>query len=240
MLTLNEVAAFYGKSQVLDGVSLEVGTGETVALLGRNGAGKSTLLKSVMGLVRRSGRITFDGHDLDRRSAFESARMGIAYVPEDRGIFGRLTVEQNLAISRRPGAQWSLEDVYDRFPRLAERRRNKGDRLSGGEQQMLAIARALLGAPRLVMLDEPTEGLAPVIVAQLADVLADLRQRGPSVLLVEQRLDLCLQLADRVYVLDSGRMVFDGTVQEFQDAPSIRDRHLALKTAGPTDSPHPD
>lgn len=229
MLELRGVNAFYGKSQVLDQVDLRVGEAEVVALLGRNGAGKSSTLKSVMGLVTSTGRIAFNDSPLAGRTPFQIARRGIGYVPEHRGIFGNLTVEQNLEIAVRKGARWKLDDVYDRFPHLAKRRRNRGDRLSGGEQQMLAISRAMLGAPMIVLLDEPAEGLAPVIVEQVRDIIREMRHEGVAVLLVEQQIELCLQLADRVYILESGQLVFNGTTAEFRAADDIRSRHLALQ-----------
>lgn len=232
MLELTGVDAFYGKSQILDEVSLEVRDGEIVALLGRNGAGKSTTLKSVMGLVTRRGGLAFDGASIADLTPFQVARRGVAYVPEHRGVFSALTVEQNLSIAVRKGAQWKVDDVYDHFPRLAERRRNKGDRLSGGEQQMLAIARAMLGAPKIVLLDEPAEGLAPVIVEQVRDIIREMRLAGVAILLVEQQIDLCMQLADRIYILESGKMVFSGTTAEFGAADDVRDRHLALRDVG--------
>jgi branched-chain amino acid transport system ATP-binding protein len=235
MLELSGVNAFYGKSQVLTEVGLRVGEAEVVALLGRNGAGKSSTLKSVMGLMTTTGTITLDGTSLAGRTPFQIARRGIAYVPEHRGIFSNLTVEQNLVIAVRKGGRWTIDDVYDRFPHLARRRRNRGDRLSGGEQQMLAIARAMLGAPRIVLLDEPAEGLAPVIVEQVRDIIRELRREGVAALLVEQQIELCLQLADRVYVLESGQMVFNGTTAEFRAADDIRSRHLALRDVGQPD-----
>lgn len=229
MLEIVGVDAFYGKSQVLSQVSMEVRDAEVVALLGRNGAGKSTTLKSVMGLVASTGETRFDGVPINAMAPFQVARQGIAYVPEARGIFTRLTVEENLRVSIRKGARWKVADVYDAFPRLHERRRNKGDRLSGGEQQMLAIARAMLGNPKIVLLDEPAEGLAPVIAERVRDIVREMRNDGLAVLLVEQQLELCMQVADRVYVLESGQMVFDGTTAEFQDNDEIRNRHLTLQ-----------
>jgi branched-chain amino acid transport system ATP-binding protein len=232
VLELTGVDAFYGKSQVLSEVSLQVRDAEIVALLGRNGAGKSTTLKSVMGLVTSRGGIAFEGASTQGLTPFQVARRGVAYVPEHRGIFSNLTVEQNLSVALRKGAQWSVKDVYDQFPRLAERRRNKGDRLSGGEQQMLAISRAMLGAPKVVLLDEPAEGLAPVIVEQVRDIIREMKREGVAVLLVEQQIELCMQLADRIYVLESGQMVFEGTTAKFKGADDIRNRHLALQDVG--------
>ena len=229
VLEIVGVDAFYGKSQVLSQVSMEVRDAEVVALLGRNGAGKSTTLKSVMGLVSSTGQTRFDGRPITGLAPFQVARQGIAYVPEGRGIFARLTVEENLRVSIRKGAQWTVPDVYDAFPRLHERRRNKGDRLSGGEQQMLAIARAMLGNPKIVLLDEPAEGLAPVIAERVRDIVREMKSNGLAVLLVEQQIELCMQVADRVCVLDSGQMVFDGTTAEFQENDEIRNRHLTLQ-----------
>lgn len=229
MLDLANVNAFYGKSQVLSNVSLSVGQAEVVALLGRNGAGKSTTLKSVMGLVATTGQIEFEEEPINKLAPFEISRRGIGYVPEHRGIFSRLSVEENLRISTRKNARWTIASVYDAFPRLYERRANKGDQLSGGEQQMLAISRAMLGNPKLVLLDEPAEGLAPVIAEQVRDLVMDMKSEGLAVLLVEQQIELCMQVADRVCVLDSGLVVFSGTRREFEQNEDIRNRHLALQ-----------
>lgn len=231
MITLADVGAFYGRAQVLHGISLDVGDGETVALLGRNGVGKTTTLKAIMGLTRRDGTITLNSDDISSLASHKISRRGVQLVPENRGIFAALTVEENLRLSLRADSGWSIDRVYENFPRLADRRRNYGDRLSGGEQQMLAIARALVANPQLLLLDEPSEGLAPVIVEQIADVLRVVHDEGISILLVEQRLDFCLALAQRIYVLETGRMVFDGTTKEFEADPSIRDKYLALAVA---------
>lgn len=231
MITLADVSAFYGRAQVLHKISLTVGDGETVALLGRNGVGKTTTLKAIMGLTRREGTITLNSEDISSLASHKISRQGVQLVPENRGIFAALTVEENLRLGLKADSGWSMERVYENFPRLADRRRNYGDRLSGGEQQMLAIARALLADPQLLLLDEPSEGLAPVIVEQIADVLRVVRDEGISVLLVEQRLDFCLALAQRIYVLETGRIVFDGTTNEFEADPSIRDKYLALEVA---------
>ncbi|MFG6160613.1 ABC transporter ATP-binding protein [Halomonas sp. 1390] len=229
MLELDNIHSYYGKSHVLEGVSLHVDAGELVTLLGRNGAGKTTTLKSIMGLVdTRRGHITFEGHDVTGQQPFHIARRGVALVPEHRGIFSILTVEENLKISVRRGSRWQLEDIYQWFPRLKERRRNSGNALSGGEQQMLAIARALLNDPRILLLDEPTEGLAPVIIDEIVKILAAIRKEGLPVLLVEQNLRVCEAVADRHYILEQGQVVYHGSADDFQADPSIRDRYLAL------------
>ena len=206
MLNVDSIHAYYDKSHVLEGVSLKVEAGELVTLLGRNGAGKTTTLRSILGIVRpRQGQISFNGQPLVGREIFDIARLGIALVPEHRGIFRQLSVEENLKIAVRKTSRWQLEDVYSMFPRLKERRRNGGFALSGGEQQMLAIARALLNGPKLLILDEPTEGLAPVIVDELVKILRRIKDEGLSILLVEQNLMVCDALADRHYVLEQGR-----------------------------------
>ncbi|AFK55818.1 ABC transporter ATP-binding protein [Tistrella mobilis] len=228
MLTLDQVHAYYGKSHVLEGVSLEVRPGELVTLLGRNGAGKTTTLKSIAGMVETKGTISFDGTAITGRPSHDIARRGVALVQEHRGIFGMLSVEENLKISVRKGSRWSLDDVYTMFPRLKERRRNGGKALSGGEQQMLAIARALVNAPRILLLDEPTEGLAPVIVDEIVRILGRIRESGVPVLLVEQNLAVCEKLADRHYVLEQGRIVYAGSNADFRADRSVRDRYLAL------------
>jgi branched-chain amino acid transport system ATP-binding protein len=229
VISLHGVTAFYGRSQVLHGVDLEVRDGQTIAVLGRNGVGKTTMLRAILGLVERRGQIEFDGKDISRWNTHHISRAGVQLVPENRGIFAALTVEENLRLAARPGAKWSLERVLETLPRLADRRRNYGDRLSGGEQQMLAIARALVAGPKLLLLDEPSEGLAPVIVEQIADIIRVAGQEGVSIVLVEQRLDMCLALADHLYVLETGAVVFDGSVEQFEADPSIKDRYLTLE-----------
>ncbi|OCT24399.1 ABC transporter ATP-binding protein [Pseudomonas putida] len=229
MLNVDSIHSYYDKSHVLEGVSLQVGAGELVTLLGRNGAGKTTTLRSILGIVRpRQGQISFDGQPLVGREIFDIARRGIALVPEHRGIFRQLSVEENLKIATRKESRWQLRDVYAMFPRLEERRRNGGFALSGGEKQMLAIARALLNGPRLLILDEPTEGLAPVIVDELVKILRRIKDEGLSILLVEQNLMVCDALADRHYVLEQGRVAYQGTAAQFRDDPSIKNRYLAL------------
>ncbi|MBF8701249.1 ABC transporter ATP-binding protein [Pseudomonas putida] len=229
MLNVDSIHSYYDKSHVLEGVSLKVEDGELVTLLGRNGAGKTTTLRSILGIVRpRQGQISFDGQQLVGREIFDIARLGIALVPEHRGIFRQLSVEENLRIAVRKDSRWQLEDVYSMFPRLKERRRNGGFALSGGEQQMLAIARALLNGPKLLILDEPTEGLAPVIVDELVRILRRIKEEGLSILLVEQNLMVCDALADRHYVLEQGRVAYQGSAAQFREDPSIKNRYLAL------------
>lgn len=229
MLNVDSIHSYYDKSHVLEGVSLKVEAGELVTLLGRNGAGKTTTLRSILGIVRpRQGQISFNGQQLVGREIFDIARLGIALVPEHRGIFRQLSVEENLRIAARKDSRWQLEDVYSMFPRLKERHRNGGFALSGGEQQMLAIARALLNGPKLLILDEPTEGLAPVIVDELVKILRRIKDEGLSILLVEQNLMVCDALADRHYVLEQGRVAYQGSAAQFREDPSVKNRYLAL------------
>ncbi len=213
MLSLENVTTGYGETQVLHGVSLVIAKGEVVALMGRNGAGKTTALRSIMGLTPAwSGRITLDGQDITRARPHALAMAGLGYLPEHRGVFPSLTVHENLTLvaGRRPGP-WTVERAYDLFPRLAERRRNGGGQLSGGEQQMLAIARALLLNPTVLLLDEPTEGLAPLIVREIGERLAAVKADGMTILLIEQNARFALNLADRAYVLARGEMKWRGT-----------------------------
>lgn len=213
MLRMHDVHAYYGESYVLHGVSLEVPEGNVVALLGRNGAGKTTTLKTIMGVLSpRSGQIEFEGATLVGRRSHTIARMGIAYLPETRGVFPSLSVRENLALvdGRRPGP-WTLKSVYAAFPRLAERASHGASQLSGGEQQMLAIARSLLQNPRLLILDEPTEGLAPIIVQEIQSRLRALKEQGLTILLVEQSFHFATALADRAYVLGKGQIRWQGT-----------------------------
>ncbi|MBY5926593.1 MULTISPECIES: ABC transporter ATP-binding protein [unclassified Halomonas] len=229
MLELTDIHSYYGKSHVLEGVSLTVGEGELVTLLGRNGAGKTTTLKSIMGLVDTpTGSISLRGTPLLGQAPFQIARQGVALVPEHRGIFSILSVEENLQIAVRRGSRWQMADIFRWFPRLEERRRNRGNALSGGEQQMLAIARALLNDPQILLLDEPTEGLAPVIVDEIVKILKAIRGEGLSVLLVEQNLRVCEEVADRHYILEQGQIVYTGSADDFRDDPAVRDRYLAL------------
>jgi branched-chain amino acid transport system ATP-binding protein len=215
---------FYGKSHILHGVSLEVREGEIVTLLGRNGAGKSTTLRSIVGLTHaREGTVTIYGNATTDWPPYRIAALGVGYVPEGRRIFANLTVEENLRVPlERPGP-WTIARVYELFPRLAERRGNKGRQLSGGEQEMLAIGRALLLNPKLLILDEPSQGLAPLIVQEVFRVIAAARGEGISVLLVEQNVRAAVEIADRAYVLDDGRVVYSGAAAEFaQDEERVR------------------
>ena len=218
-LVVRGLRSGYAGSAVLDGVDLTVHGGEVVGLLGRNGVGKSTLMSTLVGWVRPSGgSITLDGKELAGAATHTIARAGVAIVPQGRRVFAPLTVENNLKIATPRGGSttWSLERVYELMPRLAERRRNRGDQLSGGEQQMLAIARALLLEPRVLLLDEPSDGLAPAVVEQVVGVISSLRAEGLSVLLVEQDLHAAFKLSDRILVMQKGRIVHDSTTQEFR------------------------
>jgi branched-chain amino acid transport system ATP-binding protein len=230
-LQAEAIHAFYGKSHILHGVSLEVREGEIVALLGRNGAGKTTTLRSLIGLNRaRPGKVVVFGADVTGFPPYRIAAMGVGYVPEGRRIFSNLTVAENLMVPvERPGP-WTVARVYESFPRLAERRANKGGQLSGGEQEMLSIARALLLNPRLLMLDEPSQGLAPLIVEEVLKIIGAARREGLSVLLVEQNVRAAVEIADRAYVLDDGRIVYEGDARTF-GADERRVRELAGASA---------
>jgi branched-chain amino acid transport system ATP-binding protein len=212
ILELERVDAFYGLGHILHGLSLEVSEGEVVALLGRNGAGKTTTLRCITGLTPpRRGEVRYKGRDIAGAEPHRISQMGIALVPETRGIFSYLSCQENLSIARRAGSRWQMDTVLERFPRLKERLSNKGRELSGGEQQMLAIARALLTGPELLLLDEPSQGLAPLVVNAVMDTIRALKAERVSMLLVEQNAEMALQLADRVYVIDHGTVVFQGT-----------------------------
>ena len=213
ILEVQNLDAWYGKSQVLRGVDLQVAPGEIVAILGRNGAGRSTALKAIMGGVTRTGRVVFAGEDIGRLPPHAIARRGLGYVPEDRSIFPDLTTLQNLVLGekRGPGNTFTLHDAYDLFPRLKERANAPAGALSGGEQQMLAICRTLMGSPALVMVDEPTEGLAPQMVDRVRELLVAVAARGTTILLVEQKLAIALAISQRLYVMGHGRVVFEGT-----------------------------
>jgi branched-chain amino acid transport system ATP-binding protein len=236
MLLVKDIHSYYGMSHILHGVSLELSEGEMVCLLGRNGVGKSTTMKSIMGLVHpTAGSVRFDGQEIAGRPPFEIARLGIGYVPEDRRIFKSLTVHENLLMGVKKGAasapregSWTIERVYDIFPRLGERRTNKGGHLSGGEQQMLTVARTLMGNPRLVLVDEPTEGLAPLIVKEVLEMLSTVRKSGVTVLMVEQNFKAAIKVADRVYIMSKGQVVFDGNVDALLAAEDVRKNYLEV------------
>ena len=212
ILEVKEINTYYGLGHILHGLSLGVAEGEVVALLGRNGAGKTTTLRSITGLTPpKKGAILYKGRDIAGRDPHRVSRMGIAMVPETRDIFSYLTVKENLAIARRAGSRWQMDTVLERFPSLRERLSHKGRELSGGEQEMLAIARALMTGPDLLLLDEPSQGLAPLVVSAVMDTIRELKRQQVSMLLVEQNAEMALQLADRVYVIDHGTVVFEGT-----------------------------
>jgi branched-chain amino acid transport system ATP-binding protein len=230
LLEIKGLHAFYGKSHVLHGVDLEVGQGEIVSLLGRNGVGRSTTVKAAMGQVAAQGSIRFKGGELLGRKAFEIAHLGLGYVPEQRDIFPTLSVEQNLILGEKRGkkSRWALTDMYSMFPRLHERRNTPAGVLSGGEQQMLTLCRALMGDPDLIMIDEPTEGLAPKIVELVGEYLKELKNRGISVLLVEQKLAIALSISQRVYVMGHGTIQFTGTPDDLRANESVRKEWLEV------------
>ena len=235
LLALEDVHAFYGEAHILQGVSLSVAEGEVVTLIGRNGAGKTTTLRSIMGIVPpRLGRIAFAGQELRGLPTHAVARTGIAYVPEERRILPNLTVEENLRLGRlgmdrgRRDGDAVMEEVLGYFPRLRERLAQKGKSLSGGEQQMLAIGRGLVARPRLMLVDEPTEGLSPIIVENLTEILREINRRGTAILLVEQILDVALALSHRLYVMDQGRIKFEGSADQLRADPAIQQRFLGV------------
>jgi branched-chain amino acid transport system ATP-binding protein len=229
ILEVQKVDAFYGIGHILHGLSLNVAEGEVVALLGRNGAGKTTTLRCIAGLTPpRSGAIRYRGRDISSAQPHRISRMGIALVPETRGIFSYLSCHENLAIARRASSRWQMDAVLERFPRLAERLGNKGQQLSGGEQQMLAIARALLTGPDLLLLDEPSQGLAPIVVNAVMDTIRSLKGERVSMLLVEQNAEMALQLADRVYVIDHGTVVFEGRPAELRANTAVTGTYLGV------------
>jgi branched-chain amino acid transport system ATP-binding protein len=232
LLTVEAIDTAYGLSRVLFGISLEVSAGECVSLLGRNGVGKTTTMRSVMGLTPPSrGRVLWQGHDITGWPPHRVARAGIGFVPEDRRIFAELSVRENLEVgaraARRPG-RWTIDAVGDLFPVLRERRDQPGGLLSGGEQQMLTIARTLTGNPQLLLLDEPSEGLAPLVVDMLRDKIAELKAQGLTILLAEQRVDFALALADRIYVLEKGTIRYSGAAAELREDQALVDRLLSL------------
>ena len=231
MLQVRGLHAFYGKSHVLHGVDFQVGEGEILALLGRNGSGRSTTAKAIMGLVDAQGSVQWNGQELLGKKPYQIAQLGLGYVPENRDIFPRLTVHQNLMLGEKSGAKnprWSFEDMYTLFPRLRERAQVEAGLLSGGEQQMLTLCRTLMGDPDLVIIDEPTEGLAPKIVELVAGFLQALRARGLSVLLIEQKLTIAMQISDSCLVMGHGSVVFQGTPSALQSNAAVRKEWLEV------------
>jgi branched-chain amino acid transport system ATP-binding protein len=229
MLELDAVESGYGLSRVLHGVSLRAGAGEVVSLLGRNGAGKSTTLKSIVGLVEvTAGRIRFDGREITRRPTHEISRLGVGYVPEERRIFGDLTVAENLMVGQKGAGAWDAARVYEFFPKLGEMAGRRAGSLSGGEQQMLTVARTLMGNPRVLLLDEPSEGLAPVIVRALGDQIAALKREGLTILLSEQNLKFAARLADRAYIIEKGEIRFDGPMAALMGDEGLRRKYLMV------------
>ncbi|MFQ1699981.1 ABC transporter ATP-binding protein [Loktanella agnita] len=233
MLDVQDLHAYYGKSHVLQGVNLNIQEGEIVALLGRNGVGRSTTCKAIIGEVPPQGSVTFRGQQIAGKKAYDIARLGLGYVPENRDIFPGLTTRQNLILGLKPGqkdghGRWSLETMFDMFENLGNRADTEASVLSGGEKQMLTICRTLMGDPDLIMIDEPTEGLAPQMVQKVAAVLKEIAKRGISTLLVEQKLDIAMDISDRVYVMGHGRVVFEGTPAELKGRNDIRKEWLEV------------
>ena len=231
MLKLQDIHAYYGKSHVLHGVTFDVGPGEIVALLGRNGSGRSTTAKAIMGLVHAEGGLHWRDQDILRKKAYEIAHLGIGYVPENRDIFPKLTVHQNLLLGQKGkgvGSRWTFDDMYTMFPRLKERQHTEAGVLSGGEQQMLTLCRTLMGDPDLIIIDEPTEGLAPKIVELVGQYLRTLKDKGISVLLIEQKLTIAMQISDRALVMGHGSIVFDGTPESLRADASTRKEWLEV------------
>ncbi|PIT82205.1 ABC transporter ATP-binding protein [Limnohabitans sp. 15K] len=231
MLQIDNLHAYYGKSHVLHGVGFEVGKGEIVALLGRNGSGRSTTAKAIMGLVECQGRIDWKGQPIQGKKAYEIAHLGLGYVPENRDIFPKLTVHQNLQLGQKRSGQngrWSFDDMFAMFPRLKEREHTEAGVLSGGEQQMLTLCRTLMGDPDLIIIDEPTEGLAPKIVELVGQYLQSLKAKGVSVLLIEQKLTIAMSISDRALVMGHGAIVFQGTPEELRANTYIRKEWLEV------------
>ena len=236
MIEVKGIHSYYGKSHILHGVSLELKQGELVCLLGRNGVGKSTTLKSIMGIVRPTqGSIFFDGQELVGSQPYQIARLGVGYVPEDRRIFRSLTVHENLLMgiqraknSGSPERVWTIDKIYRIFPNLSERSGNKGSHLSGGEQQMLTVARTLMGNPKLILVDEPTEGLAPLIAKDVLEMLSAVRKSGVTVLMVEQNFKAAIKVADRFYIMAKGQMVFEGNTVALLAAEDVRKNYLEV------------
>jgi len=231
MLKVQGIQTYYGESHILHGVDLEIKKGEVVCLLGRNGAGKTTTLRSVMGLTPpREGAILLNGENIARKTAYEIGRMGVAWVPEERRIFKTLTVMENLRIAERKGdtGRWTIESIMEIFTNLAGRRENRGDELSGGEQQMLAVARALMRNPHLVLLDEPTEGLAPIMVDAVMDVIQRIKEEGVTIFLVEQNVEASMKVAHRHYILEQGKVVAHISNDELKKDRSLREQYLSI------------
>ena len=231
MLEVKDLHAYYGKSHILHGVHLNVQSGEIVSLLGRNGVGRSTTIKAIMGQVAASGSVMFKGRELMGRKAFMIARDGLGLVPENRDIFPSLTVRQNLLLGqkgRKASGRWSMEDMFNLFPQLRERAEAPAGVMSGGEQQMLTLCRTLMGDPDLVMIDEPTEGLAPKIVEQVAQLFDEIKNRGISILLVEQKLTIALKISQRLYVMGHGQIVFEGTPEQLRTNETVRKEWLEV------------
>ncbi|MEP3864176.1 MAG: ABC transporter ATP-binding protein [Paracoccaceae bacterium] len=233
MLDVLDLHAYYGKSHILQGVDMKIGEGEIVALLGRNGVGRSTTCKAVMGEVEPQGTVKFRGQNIAGKKAYEIANLGIGYVPENRDIFPGLTTRQNLILGLKPGqkegsGRWSMQDMFEMFENLGRRADVEASVLSGGEQQMLTMCRTLMGDPDLVMIDEPTEGLSPQMVTRVAKLLQEIAKRGIATLLVEQKLAIALDIADRVYVMGHGQMVFEGTPAELKNRDDIRKEWLEV------------
>jgi branched-chain amino acid transport system ATP-binding protein len=231
MLKVEGIQTYYGESHILHGVDLEIQKGEVVCLLGRNGAGKTTTLRSVMGLTPpREGSIFLNGENIARKKAYDIGRMGVAWVPEERRIFKTLTVMENLRIAERKGdeGKWTIERIMEIFTNLASRRQNRGDELSGGEQQMLAVARALMRNPQLILLDEPTEGLAPVMVDAVMDVIQQIKEEGVTIFLVEQNVEASMKVAHRHYILEQGKVVAHIGNEELKKDQSLRERYLSI------------
>ncbi len=232
MLIVNGIHTYYGASHILHGVDLEINKGEVVCLLGRNGAGKTTTLRSIMGLTPpREGTILLNGNDITRRKSYEVGRMGVAWVPEERRIFATLTVVENLRIAQRKESQkgkWQLETIFELFTNLAERKQNRGNQLSGGEQQMLAVARALIRNPQLMLVDEPTEGLAPLIVESVVNVIQKIKEEGVTIFLVEQNVEATLKIAHRHYILEQGKVVAHIENEELKKDRGLREKYLSI------------
>ena len=233
LLKVENIESFYGLSHILFGVSLEVNQGECVSLMGRNGAGKTTTFRSIMGITSpKTGHVLFEGDAIHGKASHEIARLGIGFVPEERAIFPDLTIWENLDVARKPGkdgkVSWTVERVYDFFPRLAERRNQLGGTLSGGEQQMLTIARTLMGNPTLLLLDEPSEGLAPLIVQSIGKLIRQIKGEGITILLAEQNIYFALALSERVYIIDDGRIQYSGTAEDVKANPDIIKQYMAV------------